>query len=299
MRVGVAGLFLAFALTVTASAQEKEGAAPAAAAALPSYPAKASGLKKLIQDILKAQKEGKEQAVNAYLNSFLLREPDPWFEQVFGEAQGNTFSSVYRGARGSLQAELYDAFQTAGQQKMTDVDVHRFEKTCDPHANEQEYPVLAARARPEPLYEVSMMRGGTYGRVYWFFAYIDGGFRFIGTYQMSSMPFARFGASGDAQGLSRIRVGGPVQQAKLIHQPPPTYPENAKRERLQGTVRMVAAIGTDGAVHDIHVVQGRCWLAEAAVEAVKKWRYSPTLLDGRPVEVVTTIDVNFILTTHP
>lgn len=54
-------------------------------------------------------------------------------------------------------------------------------------------------------------------------------------------------------------------------------------------------VATDGRVEDVRVLSGDPTLADAAVAAVKKWRYRPTLLNGQPVEVVTEIDVNFTL----
>lgn len=93
----------------------------------------------------------------------------------------------------------------------------------------------------------------------------------------------------------RIRVGGNVQQAKLINQPKPVYPPLAKQARIQGTVRFNAIIGRDGSIADLKMVSGHPLLAPAALEAVKLWKYQPTLLNGEPVEVVTQIDVNFTL----
>ena len=93
----------------------------------------------------------------------------------------------------------------------------------------------------------------------------------------------------------RIRVGGNVQQAKLLNQPKPVYPPLAKQARIQGTVRFNAIIGRDGAIANLQVVSGHPLLVPSALEAVKQWRYQPTLLNGEPVEVVTQIDVNFTL----
>jgi len=93
----------------------------------------------------------------------------------------------------------------------------------------------------------------------------------------------------------RIRVGGNVQQAKLVNQPKPVYPPLAKQARIQGTVRFNAIIGRDGAIANLTVVSGHPLLVPSALEAVRQWKYQPTLLNGEPVEVVTQIDVNFTL----
>lgn len=93
----------------------------------------------------------------------------------------------------------------------------------------------------------------------------------------------------------RIRVGGNVQQAKLINQPRPMYPPLAKQARISGVVRLNAIISKDGTIQNLTVISGHPLLVPSAMDAVKQWRYAPTLLNGEPVEVVTQIDVNFTL----
>jgi protein TonB len=93
----------------------------------------------------------------------------------------------------------------------------------------------------------------------------------------------------------RIRVGGNVQQAKLVRQPKPVYPPLAKQARISGVVRLNAIISKDGTIQNLSVISGHPLLVPSAMEAVKQWVYAPTLLNGEPVEVVTQIDVNFTL----
>jgi periplasmic protein TonB len=93
----------------------------------------------------------------------------------------------------------------------------------------------------------------------------------------------------------RIRVGGNVAEAKIINRVQPVYPPLAKQARVSGTVRLNAVISRDGSIQDLQVVSGHPLLVQAALQAVRQWRYSPTLLNGEPVEVVTVIDVNFTL----
>ncbi len=95
----------------------------------------------------------------------------------------------------------------------------------------------------------------------------------------------------------RIRVGGQVQTAKLINKVQPVYPPLAKQARIQGTVRLQAIIAKDGSVVELQVLSGHPLLQQAALDAVRQWRYQPTLLNGEPVEVITTIDVIFTLSS--
>jgi protein TonB len=93
----------------------------------------------------------------------------------------------------------------------------------------------------------------------------------------------------------QIHVSTGVQAAKLIAQVTPVYPTLAKQARVTGTVRLTAIIGRDGAIRNLQVMSGHPLLTPVALEAVKQWRYQPTLLNGEPVEVITQIDVNFTL----
>jgi protein TonB len=86
-----------------------------------------------------------------------------------------------------------------------------------------------------------------------------------------------------------------VQAARLVNQPKPSYPPLARQARIQGVVRFNAVIGRDGSIQNLTLVSGHPLLVPSATEAVRQWRYQPTLLNGDPVEVVTTIDVNFTL----
>lgn len=92
-----------------------------------------------------------------------------------------------------------------------------------------------------------------------------------------------------------VRISGGVQSAKLVFSPRPAYPHIALITRTQGTVRIQAVIGRDGSISNLQVISGHPLLIEAARQAVQQWRYEPTMLGGQPVEVITEIDVNFMI----
>jgi TonB family protein len=95
--------------------------------------------------------------------------------------------------------------------------------------------------------------------------------------------------------MMRLRVGGNVQAAKIINRVQPVYPIEARRNGIQGTVRLHVILQKDGTVEQLEVVSGHPLLAQAAHDAVRQWRYQPTLLNGQPVMIDTTIDVIFTL----
>lgn len=96
--------------------------------------------------------------------------------------------------------------------------------------------------------------------------------------------------------VEQVKLGGHVIAANLIKQVKPTYPTLARQARIQGTVRFAAIIGKDGMIQNLQLVSGPPLLVQAALDAVREWRYRPTLLNGEAVEVITQIDVNFTLT---
>lgn len=93
----------------------------------------------------------------------------------------------------------------------------------------------------------------------------------------------------------RVRMGGNVLHGKLIYGPKPPYPPLALRSRIEGQVQFSAVIARDGTVQSLTVVSGHPLFIQAALEAVRHWRYAPTLLNGEPVEVISSIIVEFTL----
>jgi protein TonB len=93
----------------------------------------------------------------------------------------------------------------------------------------------------------------------------------------------------------KLRVSSGVAQGQLLRQVSPQYPNQARQERVEGTVVLQAVISKDGSVQKLAVVSGPSMLTRAAMDAVKQWRYRPFALNGEPVEADTQINVNFKL----
>ena len=92
-----------------------------------------------------------------------------------------------------------------------------------------------------------------------------------------------------------IRVGGQIKQPKKLKDVAPVYPDIAKQARVQGIVILEAIIDPQGSVTNVRVLRSIPLLDNAAIAAVKQWRYEPTLLNGVPVPIVMTVTVNFSL----
>jgi TonB family protein len=99
--------------------------------------------------------------------------------------------------------------------------------------------------------------------------------------------------------VARIRVGGNVQGAKIVHQVQPVYPQAAKDAHISGTVRLHIVVAKSGTVQKVEYVSGPQELMQASIDAVQQWRYQPTLINGQPVEVDSTVDVVYTLGGSP
>jgi protein TonB len=92
-----------------------------------------------------------------------------------------------------------------------------------------------------------------------------------------------------------VRVGGQIKEPKKLKNVAPVYPDIAKQARVQGVVILECTISPQGKVTDVKVLRGIPLLDQAAIDAVKQWVYTPTLLNGVPVPVIMTVTVNFKL----
>jgi periplasmic protein TonB len=94
------------------------------------------------------------------------------------------------------------------------------------------------------------------------------------------------------------KLGVPISQGitggTLLRRVQPVYPPEARRLRMEGSVILEASVAEDGQIQDLKVVSGQAVLAQAAIEAVKQWQYSPYLLNGQPIRKLTRININFI-----
>jgi protein TonB len=92
-----------------------------------------------------------------------------------------------------------------------------------------------------------------------------------------------------------VRVGGNVAAPRKIKDVKPVYPALAESARVQGIVILEATIGADGRVTDARVIRSIPLLDLAAIDAVRQWEFTPTLLNGVPIPIIMSVTVNFTL----
>ncbi len=285
-------VLVALAAGISVSAQTANEAQQSGST-LASYADSASGLDKLFNQLIKLEKGGDKATLEAYAQSMQVPVGTTWFTTVFGDDLGGEMASASLKSRDQQRAYILTEIESLVAAKLTDVHAVRFDDACTFDASAVEYPFLLLRKTREPLYSVRLSNGDK--TVLWhYFAYIDGAFRYIGGFEKRQMT-SRAINHDSAKPTPRVQRPGAVQAASLIHQVTPIYPTIAKQNGVQGNVIFDVVIGKDGTVQDMDLIQGQCYLAEAASDAVKQWRYSPLLLNGEPTEVRTEITVVFQL----
>ncbi|HEX4997196.1 MAG TPA: TonB family protein, partial [Terriglobia bacterium] len=91
-----------------------------------------------------------------------------------------------------------------------------------------------------------------------------------------------------------VRVGGDVLASNCLSCPPPAYPALARAARISDTVVLSVTVTKDGSVSDVRVIRGHQLLQQAAVDAVRQWRYRPQMINGQPVEIQASVSVSFV-----
>lgn len=237
---------------------------------------------------------GDSNALQPYLQSLDLPNAEDWYKGVFGDDFGQQLAAASQQVRATVQTDAQTTLSTVLKEHLTEIHAAKFDDSCNEQTTAREYPMLTWRERPEPFFDVRFGGAGNRYSVWGFFVYVDGAFRYIGELYRT-LPSGYVKPRPGEQSKNVVKVAAGVQASKLIHQEYPIYPVVQKVQHQEGTVVLRATIAKDGSVQNLAVAEGTCAFARSAMEAVKGWRYTPTLLNGEPVEVDTTISVIFTL----
>jgi TonB family protein len=251
----------------------------------PSYPQSPDGLKKLVEDLFVVVKSGDSEKAKEYFSKLAIPDHDTWFVKVFGSEEGARLNSKYQELLPQTPPRISKSIEYAIKGGRTNVEVEVVQKPAETSARLIRA-AMDAMVEPTAIYVVD----GTspterYPTFIGEFVYLNGGFRYLDTEVIQALSTAP---------PPRIRVGGNVQLASLIHKVKPKYPDEARAAHTSGSVVLHVIVATDGTLKELALQSGDPVLGMAAVEAVRQWRYKPTLLNGEPVEVDTTVLVEFL-----
>jgi TonB family protein len=263
--------------------QDANATAPKGSASAGAYPESADGLKKLVDDIFVAVKSKDGAKISSYVSGLAIPDHRAWFVQTFGATEGVRLEAKYSELLPGSAKSIRESFEYALKGKRTDVSVKVLERQGQ--VGGLGLAILDAMARPISVYIADGNNPREqFGAHIGDFVYVDGGFRYMNSQVWQELSTAP---------PMRIRLGGNVAKANLIKRVDPVYPDEARAARMEGDVLLHVVLATDGTIKEVNLVKGDPILAKPALEAVKQWRYKPTLLNGKPVEVDSTILVEF------
>ena len=241
---------------------------------------------------LAAARQGDQAKLKEIGRSWIIPDYELWFKAMFEEEQGAKLGAAYGANLEPTEKLLPKLFEWLAQQEgeLVIEDAKTLPKRSDSWCGERLTNLLKGDLA---LYRVSVGKadssGPQSGRVAGYFALVAGDYR--------RLDCPSLGLAGPPpHPMSEIlRVGGNVMAARNIKKVAPVYPREARAAGISGTVRLHAIIGKDGGIQALEVISGPPALKEAALDAVRQWKYQVTFLKGNPVEVDTTIDVFFTL----
>jgi hypothetical protein len=146
-----------------------------------SYAESTDGLKKLMSDILDAQKSGDKDKFDSLVKSLELPDAEAWFKKVFGDDKGSKVGAQYTSNTSALQQDLARLFTKIVNDGQTEIKITRLEKADDPMANGNQKDVITAMKNPVPIYSARFVKPGeTLGMHLYNYVYVDGTFRAVG-----------------------------------------------------------------------------------------------------------------------
>jgi TonB family protein len=238
-----------------------------------SYPNDREGLLRLLNNMLVAAKREDRSKLQSMIRETEIPDYQSWFTLNFGQEKGETWAEPYgrwlEKHEKEFQELLVQLAQMDGEFAIEKMDTaKRYDLLNGPLDGYLASWKRLTAPKGEQLVEIGD------------FFFVDGKFRWDSNTQY--FPFQK------AKTASFV-------PAKLIKRVSPEYPEEARQKAIQGTVVLNVVLRKDGSVTIQNVAEGDPILSPAAIEAVRQWRYEPTVFNGQPIEVQTKISVVFTL----
>jgi TonB family protein len=249
--------------------QQVESPRPAQAAAAESYPNTPDGLRQLLLELLGLARTNDQAKLRAEIAAMEIPDYENWFARVFGRENAQKLGDKYEELLKASELHFEMLWiEIAKQQGLISVDRLRVPSGT----------VDAYKANWKKTDDSAGPDNQSIGVFY----FVDGKFRVDGSRR-------------DLRVLSTNKTD-PATVGELANRIPPVYPPLARQARIQGTVAVNVIVRKDGTVEVENVAAGHPLLAQAAVDAVRQWRYEPTTINGEPVDIETKIYVIFALT---
>jgi TonB family protein len=312
-------LSLILALAVSPAAvvsQEARGSTEPTVVAEAARSNTTEGLNEVLVEMRAAARNGNENELAALLKQTEIPDCDAWLHKMYDSEKADSWMELCEptalGAKEAAMRESFKRFANADGRFVT-----RSVNQNPQPGRGLEWGMLQAGKQPLDIYWAGWLPASESNEAkaepVGYFMFIDGNFRWDSIIQFMSLRRLEQGNSARAADtppnsvqmtvpapeggldLTRVRVGGNVMMRKLIHRAQLVYPPDARSRHISGTVVLHVIVASKGSVETVDVVSGANELRQAAVDCVKQWRFSPTLIDGKPVEVDTTIQIIFTI----
>jgi TonB family protein len=252
-------------------------------------------LRNLVTNALSAARQQDEAKLKEIAHEMMIPNYEAWFKTTFGEERGTRMATAY--GRNLEREERSIPWLFGLMAKKEGVLLVEDAREARNSGENWCAKALADTAKNDTaFYLVTLEQVQSDGTKRYsaagHFTFVEGAYRRLDCFDLglSAGPGHRI--------VGPLRVGGNVQAARIINRVHPVYPEEARNEGITGTVRLHVVLATDGTVKQVELVSGHPLLAQAAIDAVRQWRYQQTFLNGEPVEIDTTIDMIFSLNTR-
>jgi hypothetical protein len=280
-RILICGL-LSFApvMAINASANEIAHAAQTPSA-LPESP---SGLQSQLETILRAARDRNSKQLDDLVSDLQIPESANWFSATFGEELGSVLAATYNNSWKSYEYAVAQMFRASSSGKHFQVFVKEYSSSSPVPSDPFIQAILQNSNLPLRLYTCGVGKDHPIGSLPGIYVYIQGSFRIVNWQTFYGLPNVK---------PARIRVDTSVAMSQLIRQVNPVHSPENRQKHLQGTVQLHIVIDRDGSVVRAEPVSGPPELTQESVDAVRQWLFKPTLLNGDPVEVDTTVTIIF------
>jgi TonB family protein len=240
-----------------------------------------------LEEILKIKDQKELKPREQLIGELRIPDPDAWFASAFGNDDGGKLAATYKSTWEKFEGSVTSSVTNLAEEERTEVSVKEFRFHAKP-AMPGQHESTATDVKPANVfYTATATKGSLPGsQLPGIYTYAQGAFRVVDWQTLYVLPYMR---------PTRIRIGGNVAAAKLLHQVTPEYPAEARDKKVSGTVLLHVVLSREGYVQEITFVSGPPELMKASMNAVRQWKYQPTLLNGDPVEVDTMVSVVFSL----
>jgi len=258
-------------------------------------------LRSLMTTALGAARAGDHAKLEEIARNLMVPNYEAWFKSTFGEEEGTKLATAYKVNFDRQEKWIPTLFASLSKQE-GEVLVEDAREPRYAGASNQCGRALMKSAKSDAVfYRVSLQEvlhpGLNRLDEAGYFTLVEGAYRRL---DCKDLGLARvLSAPPPLPMPGSLRVSGNVQAKRIISRVPPVYPMKAREERISGTVCLRVLIAKDGTVEQVEVVSGHPLLQQAAVDAVRQWRYQSTFLNGNPVEIDTTVDLIFSLNNPP